>query len=25
LAELFGIERALETRDYLRQQVGGWC
>ncbi len=25
LAERLGIERALETRGYLRQQVGRWC
>ena len=25
LAERLAIEQALETRGYLRQQVGGWC
>jgi len=25
LAERLRIERALETRGYLRQQVGRWC
>ena len=25
LAERLAIEQALETRGYLRQQIGGWC
>jgi len=25
LAERLAIEEALETRGYLRQQIGGWC